>query len=92
MLIADAFPPMKTSAAVQLEDLAEEFVMQGFCLTILLPSPLLHTPIAVKKMGGYRVIIVKTPKFKDKSYFLRTVFEFATILHGIKASKVWDFS
>ena len=38
-LIADTFPPLRTSGAVQLRDLAREFVRQGHALTVLLPRP-----------------------------------------------------
>jgi len=37
-LIADAFPPMRTSAAVQIRDLSKEFRLQQHELTVLLPS------------------------------------------------------
>jgi hypothetical protein len=37
-LIADTFPPLRTSGAVQLRDLSREFVRQGHQLTVLLPS------------------------------------------------------
>ena len=35
VLIADTFPPLRTSGAVQLRDLAREFVRQGQDLTVL---------------------------------------------------------
>ena len=38
-LIADTFPPLRTSGAVQLRDLAREFVRQGHELTVMLPAP-----------------------------------------------------
>ena len=37
-LIADTFPPLRTSGAVQLRDLSREFVRQGHALTVLLPA------------------------------------------------------
>ena len=37
-LIADTFPPLRTSGAVQLRDLAREFVRQGHELTVMLPE------------------------------------------------------
>ena len=43
VLIADAYPPMKTSAAVQLRDLSHEFVRQGHQLTVILPDSNLKT-------------------------------------------------
>ena len=37
-LIADTFPPLRTSGAVQLRDLCREFVRQGHAVTVMLPS------------------------------------------------------
>ena len=38
VLVADAFPPMKTSGAVQMRDLVSELASKGHQLTVLLPD------------------------------------------------------
>ena len=38
-LIADAYPPLRSSAAVQLRDLSEEFARQGHQITMMVASP-----------------------------------------------------
>jgi hypothetical protein len=38
VLIADTFPPIKSSGAVQIRDLCREYVNQGHLITVLLPS------------------------------------------------------
>ena len=42
VLIADAFPPMRTSCAVQLRDLSRELLNQGHLITVIIPSELLE--------------------------------------------------
>ena len=34
-LVADAYPPLRTSCAVQMKDLAKEFALQGHEVTVL---------------------------------------------------------
>lgn len=75
-LIADTFPPLRTSGAVQLRDLAREFVRQGHALTVLLPSSEIAGPWAMEDFDGARVIRLKAPKTKDIGYLRRTIGEF----------------
>jgi hypothetical protein len=49
-LIADTFPPLRTSGAVQLRDLSREFVRQGHALTVMLPTAGLATPWAAGRL------------------------------------------
>ena len=75
-LIADTFPPLRTSGAVQLRDLAREFVRQGHELTVLLPSSEIASQWAMEDYDGARVIRLKAPKTKDIGYVRRTIGEF----------------
>lgn len=74
-LVADAFPPMRTSAAVQLRDLAREFVRQGHDLTVLLPSDDQKLDWELSEFDGARVLRLATPKTKDVGYVRRTIGE-----------------
>ena len=74
-LIADTFPPLRTSGAVQLRDLSREFVRQGHALTVLLPSPDLLAPWSLEEIDGLRVLRLKAPRTKDVGYILRTLSE-----------------
>jgi len=76
-LIADTFPPLRTSGAVQLRDLAREFVAQGHELTVLLPSSGLRQAWAMEHVDGVRVLRLKAPKTKDINYLQRTLGEWA---------------
>lgn len=75
VLIADAFPPMRTSSAVQLRDLARELVRQGHELTILLPSPGLDRPWQLEDFHGAEVLRLRAPQTKDIGYIRRTLAE-----------------
>ena len=75
-LIADTFPPLRTSGAVQLRDLSREFVRQGHALTVLLPAADLQQPWSMEDFDGARVLRLKAPKTKDIGYVRRTIGEF----------------
>ena len=74
-LIADTFPPLRTSGAVQLRDLSREFVRQGHDLTVLLPDPAVRGDWALHDHDGARVLRLKAPRTKDIGYVRRTIGE-----------------
>lgn len=76
-LIADTFPPLRTSGAVQLRDLAREFIRQGHELTVMLPSPDLDRPWQIEDFDGARILRLKAPRTKDIGLVRRTLAEFA---------------
>ena len=75
-LIADTFPPLRTSGAVQLRDLSREFVLQGHALTVMLPAADIDQPWLIEDMDGVRVLRLRAPKTKDMGYVRRTISEF----------------
>ena len=75
-LIADTFPPLRTSGAVQLRDLSREFARQGHALTVLLPSPGQDEPWSLEEIDGVQVLRLKAPLTKDIGYVRRTLGEF----------------
>ena len=96
-LIADAYPPMRSSGAVQLRDLSKEFFRQGFLTTVLIPSAELEVPWLLEEMNGVQVLRLKAPKTKDIDYVRRTVGEFLMpfmMLHNLRKSPLanvkWD--
>jgi glycosyltransferase involved in cell wall biosynthesis len=97
VLIADTFPPLRTSGAVQLRDLAQEFVAQGHELTVLLPSSSLGTPFAVEIIDGIEIVRLRTLRTKDIGYVRRTINEFLMpfmMLRNLRrsplATREWD--
>ena len=96
-LIADTFPPLRTSGAVQLRDLSRELVRQGYALTVLLPSPGQQEPWQMEVVEGAQVLRLKSPRIKDIGYIRRTLGElvmpFAMLRHYRKSPLVnerWD--
>ena len=97
VLIADTFPPLRTSGAVQLRDLSREFVRQGHELTVLLPSAEIDQRWEMDDMDGVRVLRLQAPRTKDIGYVRRTVSEFLMPFSMLKnlrrsplANEKWD--
>ena len=96
-LIADTFPPLRTSGAVQLRDLSREFVRQGHALTVMLPASGLSTPWLLEDFDGVQVLRLRAPKTKDINYLSRTINEFLmpfAMLRNLRKSTLakerWD--
>lgn len=75
ILVADTFPPLRTSGAVQLRDLAREFAHQGFELTVLLPSQETLIGWELQDRDGMQILRLGAPKTKDVGYVRRTISE-----------------
>ena len=96
-LIADTFPPFRTSGAVQLRDLALEFLEQGYELTVLLPSSELNQVWQMEDFKGVNILRLRAPRAKGASYLKRTLAEFMmpfSMKYALKKSPlkntVWD--
>jgi glycosyltransferase involved in cell wall biosynthesis len=75
-LIADTFPPLRTSGAVQLRDLSREFLNQGHEITVILPSAEIEHSWLLEDIEGVRVLRLRSPKTKEVNYIRRTFAEF----------------
>lgn len=96
-LIADTFPPLRTSGAVQLRDLSREFARQGHELTVMLPAADQDQPWLIESFDGAQLLRLKSPKTKDINYLRRTLGEFLMpffMLRNLRksplASTRWD--
>ena len=96
-LIADTFPPLRTSGAVQLRDLTREFIAQGHDLTVLLPDAEVSGAYAHEDYRGADVIRLKAPRTKDMGYVRRTLAEFSmpfamrrSLAKSPFAARQWD--
>jgi glycosyltransferase involved in cell wall biosynthesis len=96
-LLADTFPPLRTSGAVQLRDLSREFVRQGHALTVMLPTAGLNTPWSLEDFDGVQVLRLRAPQTKDIGYARRTIGEFLmpfAMLRNLRKSPLaqvhWD--
>jgi glycosyltransferase involved in cell wall biosynthesis len=96
-LIADVFPPLRSSGAVQLRDLAREFARQGHDVTVMVAASELHEGWRLESEDGVRVLRLRAPKTKDVNYVRRTLGEFLmpyVMLRHLKrsplADETWD--
>jgi glycosyltransferase involved in cell wall biosynthesis len=96
-LIADAFPPLRTSSAVLVRDLAQEFARQGHATTVLVPAPQLVQPWQLDQVGEVRVLRLRAPRTKDIGFAQRALAEFALpwvmrrhLLYSPLARERWD--
>ena len=74
-LIADTFPPQRSSGAVQLRDLSVEFIRQGHEVTVIVASPQQIEPWHLEFFQGVQVLRLQTPRTKDVGYVRRTLAE-----------------
>lgn len=88
-LIADTYLPMRISAAVQLADLAKEFVAQGHQPLVIVPHTESGEIFKVEEIDNVEVLRVRAPKTKDVSYIRRTLAELFmpfAMMRGLKKS------
>lgn len=74
-LVADTFPPLCSSGAVQLRDLSREFSRQGHSLCVLLPASDQNESWRLESVDGVQVLRLKAPRTKDVGYAHRTLAE-----------------
>ena len=76
IVIADAFPPMRTSAAIHMYELTLELIEQHHEVTVIIPDASSNVPLSVENMDGFKLVSVMTLKTKDVGYIRRTIAEF----------------
>lgn len=76
LLIADAFPPARTSAAVILHELACELARQGHLITVLVPSSKIKKHYDFASNDQFKLVSVLTPRTDGVGYLRRTLAEF----------------
>ena len=75
VLIADAYPPSHTSAALQLRDLAIEFQRQGITPTVITSDSGVQGLSSLTKLDGISILRLKTPEYKNISRIRRAIAE-----------------
>lgn len=96
-LITVAYPPLRSSAAVQMRDLAREFAAQGHEPVVLVPDESLQQPWALENLDGIQVLRLRALPTRDIGYLWRAVTEFIlpwAMLRGLRKSPFrsqrWD--
>ncbi len=92
-LISIDYPPLRTSAAVQMRDLAVEMKRQGHSPVVLIPSVELDTGWRVGEIDGVTVLRLAAPRTRDVGYVRRTLSELALpflMLYRLRSSPFAD--
>jgi glycosyltransferase involved in cell wall biosynthesis len=74
-LISTDYPPLRTSAAVQLRDLAQQFAALGHRPVVIVPSSLPDKPWTVERLDGIDVLRVAAPPTRAPSFVRRAFAE-----------------
>jgi glycosyltransferase involved in cell wall biosynthesis len=74
-LISTDYPPLRTSAAVQLRDLAQEIAGLGHRPVVIVPSPMSDKPWMIERMDGIEVLRLAAPPTRSPSFVKRAIAE-----------------
>lgn len=74
-LISTDYPPLRTSAAVQMHDLAAEFVDAGHSPVMIVPTADMDDDWVIETADNVVILRIKAPKTRDVSYVRRTLME-----------------
>lgn len=75
-LLSTDYPPLRSSAAVQMRDLATEFAKAGHAPTIIVPDQHLTVPWTIDSSQGVRVLRVASPDLRAGGNLRRAIVEF----------------
>ena len=96
-IISNEFPPLMSSGAVQVRDLAKEFSNNGHDVTVVTATYGLQKSYDIEEYKEYKVVRFPAFRTKDVGYVKRTINEILTplkMLSGIKKSPIaktkWD--
>lgn len=93
LVIADAFPPMRTSAAVHMYELTLELVRQSHEVVVIIAASSSNATLVMESANGFNLFSIPAPKTKDVGYIRRTIAEFLSpyILYSrLKSNSIID--
>jgi glycosyltransferase involved in cell wall biosynthesis len=76
-LISTDYPPQRTSAAVQMRDLAVEMCRAGHSTVVIVPTVELLEAWTMETEAGVVLLRIRAPKTRDVGYMRRTLNEFS---------------
>jgi glycosyltransferase involved in cell wall biosynthesis len=74
--VVDSYPPMRSSCASQIKDLAVEMVQQGCDVTVMTPDSRVNTKFFLEEADGVKILRVRAPQTKDIHKIFRALNEF----------------
>ena len=75
VLLADVFPPLRSSGAVLVRDLALEWVRSGHRVTVMVPAPDQAEPWKLEDLTGVEVLRLRAAQTKDVGLVRRALAE-----------------
>jgi len=70
-MVADAYPPMRTSCAVQMYDLGQALIKAGHQVTMIVPVVAQAEKVCLQMQGGVQLVQVHALQTKDVNYVQR---------------------
>jgi glycosyltransferase involved in cell wall biosynthesis len=96
-LISTDYPPLRTSAAVQLRDLAHQLAALGHRPVVIVPSPVSAQSWVIERLDGIEVLRVAAPPTRSTSFVRRALAEMwlpFSMLRNVRKSPLrsakWD--
>jgi len=92
LLVADSFPPMNSSSAIQLQDLVTEFASQGHHLSVIFPTASVNKKFQILNFDSFSLMKVRIPNFRELGLFKRALTELSLsiiLMHRFKRS-IWS--
>ncbi len=93
LIVTDAFPPAKTSAAVHMYDLSLELIEQGHSITVIVPIETNEKSLMIDNFNRLRLVSVLAPKTKGIGYFRRALAELIlpfVVYYRLKSSIIFN--
>lgn len=87
LLISVHYPPFKSSCAVQMKDLAEQFVLDGHSSTVIVPDENLKALWSFEKIKSVKIYRLFSPKITNINFLKRAINEIFLSFFMIKALK-----
>lgn len=88
-LVCVHYPPLRSSCAIQMRDLAQELLLAGHEPIVLVPSEEIHKPWESETLNGVKVYRLSAFKTIDVNYFRRAINEMLlpfTMLYALRKS------
>tara|TARA_A100001015_G_scaffold272276_1_gene326715 strand:+ start:8103 stop:9290 length:1188 start_codon:yes stop_codon:yes gene_type:complete len=70
-ILCDAFPPFKSSAAIQMGDLAKGFAQKNYDTNVFIPDSTIRETSNFSNFEGIKIIRIKSPVLKNISFLKR---------------------
>lgn len=77
IIVCVFYPPLKSSAAIQIEALTKELLNQGHFVSVVTPDNSIGKDVLIKSYKNLKIYRFKSGKLTDTSFFKRAINEFS---------------